>query len=394
MADKRDYYEVLGIAKGASDDEIKKAYRKAAMKYHPDKFSNATEKEKKDAEEKFKEVNEAYQVLSDPQKKAQYDQFGHAAFEQGAGFGGAGGFSGFGGAGGFEDIFSSFFGGGASGFGGFSGGFSSRRGSYQEPGRDLSYQIQITLEEAAEGVEKTIKYKRDGKCPTCNGSGAEPGSKMKTCPKCGGKGFIETVQRTVLGNMVSHVECDECHGKREVPEKKCKTCGGTGIKKETVEKKFKIPAGIEDGQRLRLDGMGEASTTGGPNGDLYVIVRIKPHPIFERRGDDIFCEVPITFATAALGGEIDIPTLKGKKSIKIPAGTQTDKLFKLRDQGIKALRGTGKGSEYVRVVVETPTDLTEKQQKLLKEFDESLQDKNYKKHKTFLDKLKSFINKL
>lgn len=379
MADKRDYYEVLGIAKGASEDEIKKAYRKAAMKYHPDKFSNATDKEKKDAEDKFKEINEAYQVLSDPQKKAQYDQFGHAAFEQGAGGFGGGGFGGFSGPGGFEDIFSSFFGGGASGFGGFGGGDFGGRRSYVEPGKDLSYQVEITLEEAAEGVEKTIKYKRDGKCPTCDGTGAEPGSKMKTCPKCKGKGFVETVRRTVLGNMVSQTECDECHGKGEIPEKKCKSCNGTGIKRETVEKKFKIPAGIDDGQRLRLEGMGEASRSGGPNGDLYIIVKVKPHSIFERRGEDIHCQVPISFGTAVLGGEVEVPTLKGSKKIKVPAGTQTNKIFKLKDLGIKSLRGYGIGSEYVTIVIETPTGLTEEQKKKLKEFEDSLQDKNYKK---------------
>ena len=394
MAQKRDYYEVLGISKGASEDEIKKAYRKAAMKYHPDKFSNASEQEKKDAEEKFKEVNEAYQVLSDAQKKAQYDQFGHAAFEQG-GAGGFGGFSGSFDGSGFEDIFSSFFGGGSSGFGGFGGGFggNSRR-SYVEPGNDLSYQIQITLEEAAEGVEKTIKYKRSGKCKSCNGTGAEAGSSMKTCPKCKGKGYVETTQRTILGNMVSHVECDECHGKGQVPEKKCKTCGGTGIVKETVEKKVKIPAGINDGQRLRYEGMGDASENGGPNGDLYVIVKVKAHPIFEREGDDIYCEIPIKFTTAALGGEVEIPTLSGKKSIKIPAGTQTGKMFRLREKGIKSLRGHGAGDQIVKVTIETPIDLNEKQQNLLKEFEASLQEKNYKKHKTWGEKIKSFFSKL
>ncbi len=390
MAEKRDYYEVLGISKGASDDEIKKAYRKAAMKYHPDKFSNASDKEKKDAEDKFKEVNEAYQVLSDSQKKAQYDQFGHAAFEQGAG--GFGGGAGFGGAGGFEDIFSSFFGGGGAGFGGFGSGFggSSRR-SYVEPGRDLRYQVEITLEEAATGVEKTIKYKRNGKCPSCNGSGAEAGSSMKTCPKCNGRGYVEVTQRTILGNMVSQSECSECHGKGKIPEKKCKTCGGTGITKETVEKKIKIPAGIEDGQKLRLDGMGEASENGGPNGDLYIVIRVKDHAIFERRGMDIYCEIPIKFTTAALGGEVEIPTLKGKKNMKIPAGTQTGKMFRMRGEGIQALRGSMVGDEIIQVVVETPIDLNENQQKLLRAFEDSLKDKNYKKHKTWLDKVKSFF---
>ena len=382
---KRDYYEVLGVAKDASEADIKKAYRKAAMKYHPDKFSNASEKEKKDAEDKFKEVNEAYQVISDKEKRAQYDRFGHAAFEQG---GAGGGFN----SEGFEDIFSSFFGGGSGGFGGFSGfgGGSSRR-NYVEPGADLRYQIEITLEEAAKGIEKTIKYKRNGKCNTCNGNGAEPGSTMKKCAKCGGSGRIKTVQRTILGNFESYVECDECHGKEEKPKKKCKTCHGTGIVKETVEKKIKIPAGIDDGQKLRLDGMGEASESGGPNGDLYVIVRVKEHELFQRRGEDILCEVPITFTTAALGGEIEIPTLNGKKNIKIPAGTQTGKLFKLRGEGIKSLRSSMVGDQIVQVVVETPTELNEKQKELLKSFDDSLKDKNYKKHKTLKDKIKAFF---
>lgn len=386
---KRDYYEVLGVAKDASEADIKKAYRKAAMKYHPDKFSSASEKEKKDAEEKFKEINEAYQVISDKEKRAQYDRFGHAAFEQGGpGAGGFGGFS----SEGFEDIFSSFFGGGSGGFGGFSGfgGGSSRR-NYVEPGADLRYQVEITLEEAAKGVEKTIKYKRNGKCGTCNGSGAEPGSTMKKCTKCGGSGRVKTVQRTILGNFESYAECDECHGKGEIPEKKCKTCHGTGIVKETVEKKIKIPAGIDDGQKLRLDGMGEASETGGPNGDLYVIIRVKEHDLFQRRGDDIICEVPITFTTAALGGEVEIPTLNGKKNIKIPAGTQTGKLFKLRGEGNKSLRSSMVGDQLVQVVVETPTDLNDKQKELLKAFDDSLKDKNYKKHKTLKDKIKAFF---
>lgn len=387
---KRDYYEVLGVAKDASEADIKKAYRKAAMKYHPDKFSNASEKEKKDAEEKFKEINEAYQVISDKEKRAQYDRFGHAAFEQGGP--GAGGFGGGFSSEGFEDIFSSFFGGGSGGFGGFSGfgGGSSRR-NYVEPGADLRYQVEITLEEAAKGVEKTIKYKRNGKCSTCNGNGAEPGSAMKKCTKCGGAGRVKTVQRTILGNFESFVECDECHGKGEIPEKKCKTCHGTGIVKETVEKKIKIPAGIDDGQKLRLDGMGEASENGGPNGDLYVIIRVKEHELFQRRGDDILCEVPITFTTAALGGEVEIPTLNGKKNIKIPAGTQTGKLFKLRGEGIKSLRSSIVGDQLVQVVVETPTDLNDKQKELLKSFDDSLKDKNYKKHKTLKDKIKAFF---
>lgn len=393
MAEKRDYYEVLGVKKGASDDEIKKGYRKAAMKYHPDKFSQASEAEKKDAEEKFKEVNEAYQVLSDSQKRAQYDQFGHAAFDQSGAGGFGGGFSGGFGNSGFEDIFSSFFGGGASGFGGFGGDFGGSRRSYVEPGRDLSYRVEITLEEAAEGVEKTIKYSRNGECKSCHGTGAESGSSLKTCSKCSGKGYVEITQRTILGNMVSHTECPECHGKGEVPEKKCKTCHGTGAKKEKVEKKIKIPAGINDGQKLRYEGMGDASENGGPYGDLYVVIKVKHHSIFERNGDDIYCEIPVKFTTATLGGEIEIPTLKGKKSMKIPAGTQTGKMFKLRGQGIKSLRGYGTGDQIVKIIIETPIELNEKQKKLLKEFENSLEDKNYKNHKSWREKIKSFFGK-
>lgn len=219
----------------------------------------------------------------------------------------------------------------------------------------------------------------------------ESGSAMKTCPKCNGRGYVEVTQRTILGNMVSQMECDECHGKGKVPEKKCKSCGGTGIAKETVEKKVRIPAGIENGQKLRLDGMGEASESGGPNGDLYVIVKVKDHAIFERDEMDIMCEIPIKFTTAALGGEVEVPTLKGKKIIKIPAGTQTGKSFRMRGEGLPALRGSMVGDEIVKVVVETPIDLNEKQRELLRAFEDSLKDKNYTKHKTWLDKVKAFF---
>lgn len=391
---KRDFYEVLGVSKGASDTEIKKAYRKAAMKYHPDKFSGASDKEKTEAEDKFKEVNEAYQILSDENKKAQYDRFGHAAFENGGGGAGAGGFGGgFGGfgGGGFEDlgdIFGSFFGGGGGGFGGFGG--SERRGP--EPGEDLRYNLELTLEEAAKGVEKTLKYKRQGKCQTCGGSGAEKGSKMHTCKKCNGSGTIQVTQRTVFGTFQTAQECDACHGKGEVPEHKCKKCHGTGIDKEVVEKTVKIPAGIDDGQKLRLSGMGNASTEGGPNGDLYVYIKVKNHPFFERRGEDIICEVPITFTKAALGGDIEIPTLNGKKTIKIPAGTQNDKLFRMKGEGIKNPRSPYTGDQIVKIKIEVPVNLNDEQQELLKKFDESLKDKNHKNHKNFFNKLKDFFS--
>lgn len=388
---KRDFYEVLGVSKGTSDAEIKKAYRKAAMKYHPDKFAGASEAEKKDAEDKFKEINEAYQVLSDENKKAQYDRFGHAAFENGGGGAGTGGFGGFGG-GGFEDlgdIFGSFFGGGG-GFGGFGGFGSQQRGP--EPGEDLRYNLELTLEEAAKGVEKTLKYKRTGTCSECHGTGAEKDSKMHQCSKCHGTGTIQVTQRTVFGNFQTTQECDACHGKGEVPDKKCKKCHGTGIDTEVVEKTVKIPAGIDDGQKLRLSGMGNASTEGGPNGDLYVYISVKPHPFFERNGVDIICEVPITFAKAAIGGEVEIPTLNGKKTIKVPAGTQNDKLFRLKGEGIKNPRSPYTGDQIVKIKIEVPVNLNTEQQELLKKFDESLKDKNHKDNKSFLTKLKKFFN--
>lgn len=380
---KRDYYEILGISKGTSESEIKKAYRKAAMKYHPDRFASASDTEKKDAEEKFKEINEAYQILSDSQKRQQYDQFGHAAFEQGTGgFGGgfnAGGFD-------FGDIFGEMF--GSSFGGGFGGGFggSSRR-SYVEAGDDLRYNLEVTLEEAAEGVEKTIKYKRKGKCSHCSGTGAED-KKLKECSRCHGNGYIKTQQRTILGVMASQSVCPECHGKGEIPEKKCKYCHGSGAEKETVEKKVKIPAGIDDGQKLKLSGMGEASLNGGPNGDLYVIIRIKRHEIFERDEEDLYCEIPISYSMAVLGGEIEIPTLKGKKNIRIPAGIQSGKALKISGQGIKSLRGNYKGDIIVRIIIETPKNLTDKQKELLEKFEESLNEKNYEKKTNFLKKIK------
>ncbi len=385
---KKDYYDLLGVEKTASENDIKKAYRKLAMKYHPDKFSNASEKEKKEAEEKFKEVNEAYQVLSDPDKRAKYDRFGHAAFENGgAGAGGFGGFSGgFEGFGNAEDIFSSFFGGGG-GFGGFGGG--RQRGP--EPGADLRVDVTLTLEEVAKGVEKEINYRRQAKCKTCNGTGAEPGSSLKTCDKCNGTGKIKVTQRTVFGNFQSVEECDKCKGKGKIPEKKCKSCNGTGLERETVKKTVKIPIGIEDGQRLRLSGMGDASTEGGPNGDLYIFIHVKEHDFFVRHGDDIICEIPITFAKAALGGEIDIPTLKGKKSIKIPAGTQNGKVFRLKGEGINNPRGYVPGDQLVKIIIEVPTNLTDDQQELLRKFDESLKDKNYKMNKSFIERFKDFF---
>ena len=381
---KRDYYEVLGVDKNASENDIKKAYRKAAMKYHPDKFANASDAEKKDAEDKFKEINEAYQVLSDDQKKQQYDQFGHAAFEQGgAGFGG-GGFGGFD----FGDIFGDIFSGG--GFEGFSGFGGSSRRNYAEPGNDLRYNLEITLEEAAKGVEKTIKYKRTGKCEHCHGTGAED-DKMKTCSTCNGQGRVRAQQRSFFGVSMTEIPCPDCHGKGKIPEKKCKHCRGTGAAKETIEKKVNVPAGIDDGQKLKYAGLGEASQSGGPNGDLYIVIRIKPHDIFIRQGDNLYCEVPISYSTAVLGGEVEVPTLNGKKTVKVPEGTESGKLLKVSGEGIKSLRGYGKGDIIVKFTIETPKKLTDKQKELLQKFEESLNDKNYEQKTSFMKRLKKIF---
>lgn len=379
---KRDYYEVLGVDKNASEDDIKKAFKKAAMKYHPDRFANASDAERKEAEEKFKEVNEAYQVLSDSKRKQQYDQFGHAAFEPGGA-----GFSDFDpNSFDFGDIFSNIFG----GFEGFSGFGGSSRRSYVEPGNDLRYNLEITLEEAAKGVEKTIKYKRDGKCEFCNGTGAEDG-KTRTCPTCNGQGTIRTQQRTILGVMQSQTICPDCHGTGKIPEKKCKHCHGTGTAKEIVEKKINVPAGIDDGQKLKYTGLGEASQNGGPNGDLYIVIRIKPHDIFIREGENLYCEVPISYATAVLGGEVEVPTLNGKKTVKVPEGTESGKLLKISGEGIKSLRGYGKGDIIVKFTIETPKKLTDKQKELLQKFEESLNDKNYEQKTSFMKKIKKFF---
>jgi molecular chaperone DnaJ len=351
-----------------------------AMKYHPDRNKDSAE-----AEAKFKEVQEANEILSDPQKRAAYDQYGHSAFENGGqGFGGqAGGFEGFGGD--FGDIFGSIFGEG--GFGGFGGGRS--RGPKVNQGSDLRYNVELTLEEAAFGVEKEIKYKRKGKCNTCSGSGAEPGHSLKTCPKCGGNGRVSVQQRTILGVMQTVQECDECHGTGKVPEKACHTCHGTGTEKETVTRKVKIPSGVDNGQRLVIRDGGDAGDKDGIYGDLYLFISVKKHEIFERNGHDIYCDIPVSVTTAILGGEVEVPTLEGKTKIKISEGTQSGKVLRLKDKGIKY--ASHRGSEILTIKVETPTNLSSKQKELLKKFEESLGDKNYSDSKSFFDKVKKFF---
>ena len=385
---KKDYYEVLGVPKNASEQDIKKAYRSMAKKYHPDR-----NKDNPEAEAKFKEVQEANEILSDPQKRAAYDQYGHAAFENGGtgagGFGGQG-FGGFGGgAGGFDfedlgDIFGSFF-----------GGRSRSQGPRVHQGDDLRYNLTLTLEEVAFGTEKELKYKRDGQCKTCHGSGAEPGHNMKTCDKCNGSGHVRVQQRTLFGMTSGIQECDKCHGTGKIPEKECHTCHGTGLERETHTRKVRFPAGVETGQRLVVREGGNAGANGGIFGDLYVYITVAKHDIFERISEyDIRCEVPLKMTTAILGGEVEVPTLSGKKKIVIPEGTQNGKTFRLRNEGIKYGRSENRGDEIVEIKVETPTNLTDKQKEILREFDGSLDNKkNYKKAHSFKDKIKRFFSK-
>lgn len=349
---KRDYYEVLGVSKGATKDEIKKAYRQLSKKYHPD-----INKEP-DADEKFKEVKEAYEVLSDDQKRAHYDQFGHTDPNQG--FGGFGGGGDFGGFGGFEDIFSTFFGGG------------SRRRDPNAPrqGADLQYTMTISFEEAVFGKETDIEIPREETCDTCKGSGAKPGTKPETCKHCKGSGQINVEQNTPFGKIVNRRTCHYCHGTGKEIKEKCTTCGGTGSVKKRRKIHVKIPAGIDDGQQLRVAGQGEPGVNGGPSGDLYVVFHVRSHEFFERDGDDIYCEMPITFVQAALGDEVEVPTLHGKVKLKIPAGTQTGTKFRLKGKGVPNVRGYGVGDQHIIVKIITPTKLSENQKQLLREFAE------------------------
>ena len=383
MADKRDFYEVLGVEKGASDDELKKAYRKRAKLYHPDLHPGDAE-----AEKNFKEVNEAYEVLSDKEKRARYDQFGHAGVDPnfGAGQGGGNPFgSGFGG---FDfdlgDIFGSMFGGGFGGGGGNPN--APRRGSDTEAG------VTISFEEAAKGCKKKIKITRIEKCEECSGSGAEKGSSPVTCSTCRGSGRITVQQRTPFGVMQTQRACDRCGGKGKTIDKPCKICNGKGLIRKTSEREIEIPAGIDDGQAFRISGQGNAGVNGGPYGNLIVEVNVRPHPIFERQGYDVFCKIPVTFAQAALGAEIVVPTLDGKVKFNIHEGTQPGEQFKLRDKGIKRLNSSGKGDQYVIIAVEVPKDLSREQKAKLKEFEEVCTDKNYDKKKSFFDKVKDLFD--
>ena len=383
MAEKRDYYEVLGLNKGASDDEIKKAFRKMAMKYHPDK--NPGDKK---AEEKFKEINEAYAVLSDPEKKDKYDRFGHAGVDPNAGFGGAGG--GFGGFGGFEDIFD-MFGGAFGGFGGFGGNSHSRRNS-QRKGSDLQKSITIDFKEAAFGTKKQIRINKYVKCKTCNGTGAAPGTSKKQCSRCGGTGEIRTSQRTPLGTFQSVSPCPDCNGTGEINETPCRDCGGTGRVKDNVTISINIPAGVDNDSVIPIKGQGEPGINGGPDGDLYIVINVKPHKLFERRGQDLWLEIPITFEQAALGDDIVVPTLEEKVSYKVPAGTQPGTVFRLKGKGIKSVRNNRKGDLYVKVILEIPTKLNSKQKKAIAAMGKSVTNDCYQKKSSFLDSIKEFFS--
>lgn len=375
MADKRDYYEVLGVQKGASDDELKKAYRKQAKKYHPDLHPGD-----KDAEAKFKEVNEAYAVLSDPEKKARYDQYGHAGVDPnfGAGGGYGGGFEGFD----FGDIFSDIFGGG---FGG------SRRRNGPARGRDVRQVIDITFEEAAFGCKKKITLTQQERCQTCGGSGAKPGTQPTTCSKCGGSGQVRTQTRTPLGYMTNVTTCPQCHGTGSIINDPCRDCHGSGKVRKTKTIEIDIPAGIDNGQTMQLGGKGEPGERGGPNGDLLITVRVKPHQMFKRDGYNVYIDLPITFVDAAVGATVKVPTLDGLVEYDIPEGTQPGAVFRLRGKGIPYLRGKNRGDEYVTVDVEVPKGLTQKQKELLKEFEAVSEGKNYKKKKTFADKMRDLF---
>jgi len=382
---KRDYYEVLGVKKDASKSDLKKAFYKLAKKYHPD--ANPDDKE---AEAKFKEANEAYQVLSDDEKRAQYDQLGPEAFEQatqgggGAGqdpFGGFGGF-GQGGFGGFEDIFGDIFGG---------GGRRQRQQNGPQRGADMRFDMEISFEEAAFGVTKEIKITRDQQCEHCHGQGAEPGSSVETCSECHGTGYVRYAQQTMFGQMINERPCGKCHGEGKIIKNPCKKCYGKGTVKGSKPLTVKIPAGVDDGTRVRVADEGGAGQKGGPSGDLYVYLYVRPHKVFQRDGVNVICEVPINIVQATLGAEIQVPTLDGKVTMKIPEGTQPGRVLRLKGRGIPSLRGGQRGDQLVRVKVIIPTKLNENQKEALRRFGEANEGNVNPEEKSFWDKVKDFV---
>lgn len=385
--EKRDYYEVLGVSKTATDEEIKKAYRKLALKYHPDYNPGD-----KTAEEKFKEINEAHEVLSDPDKRKRYDQFGFAgvdpnyAASQG---GGAGGFGGFGGVD-LGDIFGDIFGGG---FGGFAGGGARSNPNAPRKGQDIRVRITLSFDEAVHGCKKNITITRQQTCTECNGSGAAPGTTPEVCPDCNGRGYTVQQQRTPFGVMQSQQPCTRCGGKGKLIKTPCKVCHGSGrvATKKTLE--VNIPMGIDDDQSIALRGMGDAGTNGGPAGDVIVMVTVRPDDLFQRDGYDVWVTIPITYSQAVLGDNITVPTIDGKVEYNLPEGTQSGTTFRLRGKGIQYLNGRGRGDMYVKCDVEIPKKLNKTQREALKKFEGTLKEDNYEKRKGFFRKLKDILNK-
>lgn len=378
---KRDYYEVLGVARNAPEADIKKAYRRLAMKHHPDRNPDD-----KSAEARFKEANEAYEVLADAQKRAAYDQFGHAGIDPTMGARGPGGFQGAAGGASFADIFGDVFG----DIFGAGGGGGGRRGTQTYRGADLRYNLELSLEEAVRGTEVRIRVPTLESCETCNGSGAKPGTQSSTCPTCGGHGQVRMQQ----GFFSIQQTCPNCRGTGKVIKTPCETCHGRGRNQVTKTLSVKVPAGVDEGDQIRLAGEGEAGENAGPNGDLYVQVRIKPHDLFKRDGDDLHCEMPISFATAALGGEVEIPTLDGRASLKIPHGSQAGKVFRLRGKGVRNVRSHVTGDLYCHASIETPVNLSKRQKELIEELEASLREGGAKHNphtQSWLDRLKSFI---
>lgn len=380
MAEKRDYYEVLGVTKDASEDEIKKAFKKKAREFHPDLHPDDPE-----CEEKFKEINEAYEVLSNPEKKQRYDQFGHAGVDPS--YGGSADMGGFGGFADMSDILENI-------FGGFGFGGGSNRSSANAPkrGSDLQQSVSISFMDACNGKKQEIKVNRMCVCDSCKGSGSDSGTSAEICPDCQGRGSVKTTQRTPFGAISSTKACPHCNGKGKIIKNPCSKCRGLGRIRVQKNVSIDIPAGIDDGQTIRLGGQGDCGINGGPSGDLMLSVSVKSHPLFKREGYDIHCDIPVTYMEAVLGSEITVPTIDGDVKYNISEGTQTGTVFRLKGKGVKKLNRTERGNQYVKVYVEVPKNLSKKQKDLLKAFESSLSEKNYAKRQSFFEKLKAKLD--